>query len=258
MGIARFSRGGFAGRGLRGFATGLIFIGIFGCTTLEPAAESDAAQPIAAGDKPVWQRIRFFVHWPENEDPAWYIDALLAHKVVGPVLEKNRASIHLWRFHRRANRDSAGHSLSFLVYAPASVTDALCQKFQTDRYAGRLIREGVLDKMECQGFPKDKRHLIEATSDTQWSLPVQRTWPYFIMGVSEMWLQMIDQHSRKLSEKYESNTLEQTREHYSAVHEAVTTTWREEGEHAFLHHLSALFGYSPISIAIRERKLIRF
>jgi hypothetical protein len=40
------------------------------------------------------------------------------------------------------------------------------------------------------------------------------------------------------------------------VDERVTTLWRDHGQHVYLHHLNALFGYQPL--VIRETNLKRF
>jgi hypothetical protein len=41
---------------------------------------------------------------------------------------------------------------------------------------------------------------------------------------------------------------------YRQAESKVSALWRNEGQHAFLHHLSAIFGYEPVLI----RKEIRF
>lgn len=119
-----------------------------------------------------------------------------------------------------------------------------------------MIRAGVLDKVECEGFAADKERLVEATSDPRWSPALQRAWPHYIMGVSETWLQLIDEHTRALAQNAQPDTVAQTLALYQSVIKAVTQAWRGEGEHAFLHHLSGLFGYEAVSIT--ERKLHRF
>ena len=37
-------------------------------------------------------------------------------------------------------------------------------------------------------------------------------------------------------------------EQYRKVDEKITEKWRNEGQHALLHHLSAVFGYEPMLI----------
>ncbi len=40
------------------------------------------------------------------------------------------------------------------------------------------------------------------------------------------------------------------------MNDAVDDMWRQEGRHAFLHHLNAVFGYQPL--VIYEKKLLTF
>jgi len=35
---------------------------------------------------------------------------------------------------------------------------------------------------------------------------------------------------------------------YREISQEVEATWRNEGGHAFLHHLNALFGYGPVNL----------
>lgn len=181
---------------------------------------------------------------------------MLAHRVAGPRVERERASILLWRFHRRAGDDSVGHSLSLLTYAPREINERLCRLLKEDQTVMEMIEAQLLDKVECEGFAGDREHLVEATSDSRWSPSLQRAWPYYIMGVSEMWLRLLDEHARRLADGAQPRTLAQTGALYRNVHDSVTQAWRSEGEHAFLHHLSGLFGYEALTIT--EKKLHRF
>jgi hypothetical protein len=245
-----------AGSILRRLGAGLATVLLAGCTTLPPAPAPLSLEGIPGDGEPVWQRTRFWIHWPQDEDPAWHVDALLAHRVIGPVLERNRASIALWRFHRRAARDGAGHSLSFLVYAPPARGEALCRGLREDPRVGALIRAGVLDKVACSSPPGKRAALVEGTSDPGWPSEIQRTWPWYIQGVSEMWLRLIDQLADPGGDRADPATVEDLVAHYRALHGELTGLWAEEGEHAFLHHLNALFAYEPLYLI--ERRPYRF
>jgi len=233
----------------------LLFAIAAGCATTPPAS---VAQNTVATDGATaavtWQRVRFFVHWPEEQEaPSWSVDVLLAQRVVEPVLQRYRASISLWRFHRRAARDPAGHSLSFLVYAPESVGSAICRTLRSDTTVRRLLIAGVLDEVRCQAPDAAKARLVEATSDPSWSPAVQRTWPYYIMGVSEMWLRLIDEYSPPGSG---FQSIPQMLTHYESVQQKLSETWKDEGGHAFLHHLNALFAYQPVDVV--QRRQVKF
>ncbi len=205
-------------------------------------------EPRAEPEPPRWQRIRFYIQWNRSDPPQWHVDALLAHRVAAPLLDQERPSIALWRFHRRAARDATGHSPSLLTQAGAAANARMCRDIKADPLVIELRQAGVLDRVECEVFPAEQEGLAEATSDPRWSAPLQRAWPYFIMGTSESWLRLLDEHARRLGGEEPVRTLPQILDFYRQVNDAVTDTWHREGHHAFLHHLNALFGYEPIDL----------
>jgi hypothetical protein len=247
LGATRLSPTAWAGPGLALVCATVLA----GCASLAPVPPAQPSQSTHSHPGQAWQRIRFFHHWPEGEDPAWHVDALVAHRVVGPALARHRDEIALWRFHRRANGDAAGHSLSFLAYAPASTNDALCTELRSDPLVRQLIQERVLDKLVCSADGGE----IDATSDPSWPLELQRTWPYFIMGVSETWLRLIDEYARA-AEPGDPANLHGALQRYREIEDRVSATWTDEGAHAFLHHLNGIFGYEPVYVY--PRKLQRF
>lgn len=222
-----------------------------GCSAIasRPHAEPQAG---AAAEAAVWQRVRFHIHWNRSEPPRWHVDALLAHRIAAPLVDRERQSIALWRFHRRAADDAAGHSLSLLTYATPAVNARICRSLSDDSLAAALRHAEVLQRIECEGFAPDREGLIEATSDPRWSAPLQRAWPHYIMGVSELWLHLIDEHARKPGIQAPASDLDETLAVYQRANDAVTATWQREGHHALLHHLNALFGYQPIDVGAKE------
>jgi len=105
-----------------------------------PKQEANQFSPSTAAEG--WWSVRFGLHWPARAEPAWNRDLLLADQFVRPALRQHREAISLWRFHRRAARDAAGHRFSFIFRA---------------------------------------------------SPQMQAAWPSFIMGVSQLWLDLIEQ-----------------------------------------------------------------
>jgi hypothetical protein len=79
---------------------------------------------------------------------------------------------------------------------------------------------------------------------------MQRAWPYYIMGVSRLWLELIREYER-------AGHLPRSPEaRYAAINQKIDRLWRDEGGHALLHHLSAMFGYQEIAVV--QRELMRF
>jgi hypothetical protein len=76
------------------------------------------------------------------------------------------------------------------------------------------------------------------------------------MGASQMWLDLI---SAMADDEQKTETplgFAELDQRYAGINAAITRLWQNEGRHAFLHHLNALFGYEPIIII--ERRHMRF
>ncbi|MEE4111987.1 MAG: hypothetical protein V2I40_04180 [Desulfobacteraceae bacterium] len=104
----------------------------------------------------------------------------------------------------------------------------------------RPIQDVITDAVDQNDHPQ-----VGDTSDPNWSPVMQKTWPYYIMGVSRMWLEMIDQISRENAMAADA-TVDELLKHYAQVNDAVNRIWQEEGYHALLHHLNAIYGYEAL------------
>lgn len=184
------------------------------------------------------------------------MDLLLAHQALLPVLERHHAEIFLWRFHRRAARDAAGHQFSLIFYAERRTAvrvyaDILDNPLlQEAKNAGRLL-EVLCD--DTAGLAKPG---IGDTSDPAWSAPLRNAWPYFIMGASRTWLELVAALAAEDAAQLDSADFHAIEQRYQRVNSAVTAIWQREGRHAFLHHLNALFGYEPVWII--DKRLMNF
>jgi hypothetical protein len=225
-----------------------IFSGIAGCALLPPTDARTEPAPAAPPAPLQWWDARFPVAWPTGKAPAWHLDAFVAHRVVSPLLDAHTDRIPLWRFHRRAVRDDAGHRFRFLFFSDEETARAVFEGLAADPRLGRLVSAGLVGPVQTGAAAPEAPDRVEATSDPRWPDAVQRAWPRYIMGVSAMWLGLIAQTAEEAGAEAE--------EDYISVHEEVTRLWREDGGHAFLHHLSAVFAYEPLYLV--ERRLIGF
>lgn len=230
---------------------------ITACTTVPmppPAVFPHPAAPPAVDSG--WWYARFRMDWPEGAEPAWHLDLLTAHRVIKPVIEGHSPDIHLWRFHRRAARDAAGHQFSFIFFASAETARKIYTEISQDgslkivRSSGRIL-EVVFDDATTVSRPA-----ISDTSDPNWSAPLRKAWPYYLMGASQMWLDLISEMADGEQETETPSTFGDLDHRYAGINAAITTLWQNEGRHAFLHHLNALFGYEPIVIV--EKRHMRF
>jgi hypothetical protein len=214
------------------------------------------ASPAFASAENGWWYARFRLNWPDDSQVSWHLDLFLAHQIVLPIIEEYKPDIYLWRFHRRAVRDSTGHQFSFIFFCSAQSAYRIFEDFRDDD----LLREAKAAGLVVDDFYDDTSDIlrpnIEDTSDKKWSPYIQASWPYYIMGVSQMWLGLII----GIAEDFEGNglpvTVEEIDTFYRKVDSSITALWEKEGRHAFLHHLNAIFGYQPI--IYYEKRTLRF
>jgi len=203
-----------------------------------------------------WWSARFHVNWPENSEPSWHIDLLLAHRGLSPILRHYKDHLHLWRFHRRAARDQVGHRFSFMFYSSPEIAHQVYGSLRSDPLLKDMREAGVLVRETYDDPSKIIKPNIEDTSDPNWSPLVQKSWPYFIMGVCQMWMDLIASIAESASIGRELSSLQAISAFYQEVGQAVTRLWQEEGCHSLLHHLNAIFGYQPVKVV--EARLMRF
>ena len=199
-----------------------------------------------------WWACRFKISKPPGAEPDWAVDYLLAHAVVGPVLRKHTKELAWWRFHRRAVPDSIGHQFTFLFYSSSSVSADVMEDIKQSDILRQALADKIVEKTIFDDPDKPTRPRIEATSDRRWSPELQRNWPSYIMGVSSLWLGLVNDVMANVPAH--DDNLATLLEQYRQAEAAVTAVWHREGQHAFLHHLSAIFGYEPLMIT----KGIRF
>lgn len=202
-----------------------------------------------------WWRVYFHLAWDREKEPDWHLDALLADQVMAPVIARAEARISLWRFHRRAARDGAGHRFSFHFYADPETAEAVNNDVTRSPLTARLLDAGIVIETRLAGVDDAKAEDIGAASDPAWPDAVMRGWPWFIMGVSQSWLRLIAEVKADRPPP-EGTALDDVLEYYRGIHDEVSTLWREHGQHAYLHHLNAVFGYQLL--IIRETNLKRF
>lgn len=203
-------------------------------------------------EKLSWWKVRFKIAFPEGVERDQAVVLMLADTVVGPVLKEHSDQLLWWRFHRRAARDHAGHQFSFIFYSNSNVAAQVVFDIKQNEILQSSLQSGFVEQVKYPDTSKPDQPQIEAYSDPAWSLSVQRNWPSYIMGVSAMWLGLIDE--LKTGELSDETDLKLLLEQYRAINNQIIDLWYVEGQHALLHHLSAMFGYEPMLI----RKEIRF
>ncbi len=229
----------------------LVALSLYGCVQSPPSFRDAPWARVPMGQTSdvdqYWFAACFRMPWDGEGRPEWAVDAALAREVIMPLLQKFGDELGLWRFHRRAGRDATGHQFTLLMYTSASVAEDIQQQISDSPVVTSLQRAGHVTAVltTCRGDAPSP--VLSAHSDPGWHPHIQRAWPYFIMGVSANWLALIDGVSTEIGSPEGASVPEMLR-HYRQVHEEVTALWQGQGQHAYIHHLSALFAYEPLLI----------
>ena len=207
-----------------------------------------------------WWRVGFHRAYEQDDKVMWYLDALLANEVLKPLIEKHRQELRLWRFHRRAGVDSSGHKFSFIFYSSRQTAVSIYQAIEHNGQVKDLLQNKIVERLSFTDINGDPESSIEAASDPVWSIELQKAWPHFIMGVSRTWLELIAQFASQAEAASEGGVsdmdISAQTAFYKKINNRVNSVWEQEGGHAFLHHLNALFGYQELYII--ERSKTRF
>ena len=235
-------------RGGRVILLAMVLVAIGACATNTAPSLPDAVVTAAGSDEtelPRWWYLRFRLARAADDEVDSYLDALIADQVLAPVIAQYQTELELWRFHRRWPRDPTGHQFSFIFFAPTPLADKLSAQVEHDPTLRRLATDGYLMEFRADAANPDSATDPAATSDTSWPPEIQREWPKFIMGASRMWLGLVQSEAAKHSEL-------DLHERYQVVEVSLDELWFEEANHAFFHHLSALFGYKPVQVIRRD------
>lgn len=228
--------------------------GLISCSTLGDTAVNREACPeetvvtSAAAAELSWWQARFSTPLADQEKPRWVSDLMVADLVIEPVIQEYAASLALWRFHRRAVHDGNGHVFSFIFYADHQSAEQVFAEIERSADLARLRQHGLVAAYEHDLAAANPRRPPGATSDASWPQSLQEVWPAYIMGASVTWLGLINQHI-DAGGAGERDFAELVAE-YEQVEAAIAELWRNEGQHAFLHHLNALFGYEPLRLQV--------
>lgn len=216
---------------------------------VDPEPLIEPGKAALAVEKPghAWWQLRFKLDWPEGEEPDFSRHVLIAEQLMLPAIIAHEQDLALWRFHRRAARDASGHQFSLIFYADEDTAAQINDTISTDPLTLWLLNHSMIEKTAFNKRTRQELGLLEETSDPEWPVEVQRSWPYFIMGASQSWLMLVQEISQRAGLEGEVS-YSRLLSHYRQVDQELNAQWAEYGQHAYLHHLNAIFGYQPLRI----------
>ena len=195
-----------------------------------------------------WSRVKFRINWDQSERPDFSLHPLIAQKILRPVLQNPKLELPLWRFHRRAAPDEAGHQFSFIFFSDHHTATKVFNQIEASPLITQLLSESVLKTVIFTDKDSDNELGIESTSDPAWPMEIQQSWPWFIMGVSQSWLSLISAVEENEAPLVAQANVQQMRNYYENVNKKLSEQWTRFGRHAYFHHINALFGYEPVYI----------
>ncbi len=199
-------------------------------------------------NKNKWYWISFKIKWDKTSPAKLFIDLIIIDSLITPAIEKFRGGLKLWRFHRRATKDEGGHELSLILYTEVDNANKIFKHITFNKFFN-FIKENYLENKVAIREGSEK---IEGTGDSHWPIVINKTWPYYITGVCDMFINLIKEMKENKVDKIDKNTnREEIESYYQELKKEIAAKWFKYGSHAFLHHLGAIFGYELILLEIR-------
>jgi hypothetical protein len=195
-----------------------------------------------------WWSLKFKITVTEGQRPEWHVDTLLAYEVIRPALNLHYDKLGLWRFHRRNKDDEAGRQFSFMFYGERRQARDIFNHIKTNALLKRLKSKRIIERVAYDDLRKRQNTAIKALSDSQWPEYIQDTWPYYIKGVSEMWLKLLEKLITNIQPKPTGGDLQELIDYYGAVNDVVNGLWQQHGGHSFLHHLHAVISWELVKV----------
>jgi hypothetical protein len=186
------------------------------------------------------------MHHPDSP-----LHLLIANEILGPIMESIEKDMLVWRFHRMSDPQERVHHFAFNFYGP----QRLCAEILAPLYADETYKKMKESDYLELGGNEDVAIVrmgpnIKDVSDQGWPDEVREGWPYFIQGVSQAWLKMIEVSANKLKETTPHDSFEEKVNFYNHVKRLITERWIRFGWASMLNHLNAIFGHKYVDISL--------
>jgi len=176
-----------------------------------------------------------------------YIDLLLAHKVVKPLIDKYSMDLKSWHFHRRWKLDDVGHLFCFYFRCENSIKDRMSHEIENNTSTRILKDLNIILSIECNEKEPNKKDIY---TWGEWPKSVNINFPLFVHSISKMWLDLIDEIKDFIPvSSPEPETFEELQIFYQQIEANLNNEWLYRGAQFTYHHVSGVFGYSPTMIS---------
>jgi hypothetical protein len=196
-----------------------------------------------------WYTACFRFKWPPESEPQWYLDLIVGHAVIAPIIYRHPQRLSPWYFHRRAKRDERGHEFAFSFLTTAEHAQKISIELQGNSLLEDLHEEGLVLEDTCANLESIPSSTKPPYSWPDWPSSVQNSWPYFVMGACQTWLKLADILLPAIKQTTSTTDLNTILQHYQQLLTQINALWQRHGAHAFLHHLNAVYGYVPVRLS---------
>lgn len=193
-----------------------------------------------------WYFYRFRFNYNFDKSPKWWLDLFIIDRIFRVIIESKGINyqIKLWRFHRRAEKDKAGHQTTLLCYTTCRDSVVIDNIIKTIPSFKLLSDSNFLREY----FVEEGGENIDGSGDGHWIKEIRQSWPHFIQGASKSILEMLKLINEGFYSPGDLDNILDIEEFYQKVNERFVHIWYSQGGHAFLHHLNALFGYEMTKV----------
>lgn len=198
-----------------------------------------------------WWEVRFIVAHSQEQIPNWHIDALIAHETLKPILIKTRDSILFWRIHRVYHSEEGGHQFNLKFFCDKNIAGDIYEAIKRDKTIKALINTDRVIKITYTSRRKINAN-ISGTSDQNWDSSIQESWPHYAMGLSEMWLQLIELIKPHAQQEESAEGISSLIGKYEAIHNHLLGLWQNNGGHAVMHMSHSIMGWVPVHVQSRH------
>ena len=189
-----------------------------------------------------WHHLCFRFH--VDDEPRFFLDLAVIDLLLWPAMKARLVRpglIKQWRFHRRYEDDKTGHQLSLIVKTNPDVARTLFDNVHEQDYFKWMEDDGLI--IETSFIDKGKRHRSDV-ADPGWPRELQDSWGFFAQGASKFLAILVD---NIVDGRFPTGANEIV-DLYCNVEVTLGDIWSRYGQHAFFHHISAMFGYMPLVI----------
>lgn len=194
----------------------------------------------------MWYRINLKLKCKDISNPEFFVALAILDLLFVPAVKTFRKDLECWRFHWSSTNED-GHRLKLFFKTSHQKADEIIKFINSLDFCAFAKKEYLeTQEIKYEVFGQANNTKIEVISDEGWPEEIQKSWPYFIMGASDMVIALIEEVKKKQKDELNQDDKTKLEEYYKKVEVDIALVWKGYGNHAFFHHLALLLGDKEI------------